>query len=90
MNSYADSLVVLYVAAAICGTGAGAVYGTCVGNSLKWFPDKRGLAAGITAMGFGAGLGHHGDPDPGADREPRLRNRLLLLRHRARDVIVMA
>ena len=35
--------------------GAGAVYGTCVGNALKWFPDRRGLAAGITAMGFGAG-----------------------------------
>ena len=55
MNSYAESLTMLYVAAAIGGTGAGAVYGTCVGNSLKWFPDRRGLAAGITAMGFGAG-----------------------------------
>ncbi|MCE4224575.1 oxalate/formate MFS antiporter [Methylobacterium sp. C25] len=55
MNSYADSLTMLYIAAAVGGTGAGAVYGTCVGNSLKWFPDRRGLAAGITAMGFGAG-----------------------------------
>ncbi|ACL56237.1 oxalate/formate MFS antiporter [Methylobacterium nodulans] len=55
INSYATSLTVLYIAAAIGGTGAGAVYGTCVGNSLKWFPDRRGLAAGITAMGFGAG-----------------------------------
>ncbi|MER2268954.1 oxalate/formate MFS antiporter [Methylobacterium oxalidis] len=55
MNSYAESLTTLYIAAAIGGTGAGAVYGTCVGNSLKWFPDRRGLAAGITAMGFGAG-----------------------------------
>ncbi|WP_336489236.1 oxalate/formate MFS antiporter [Methylobacterium nigriterrae] len=55
MNSYATSLTTLYIAAAIGGTGAGAVYGTCVGNSLKWFPDRRGLAAGITAMGFGAG-----------------------------------
>jgi MFS transporter, OFA family, oxalate/formate antiporter len=55
INSYAESLTVLYIAAAIGGTGAGAVYGTCVGNSLKWFPDRRGLAAGITAMGFGAG-----------------------------------
>lgn len=55
MNAYADSLTLLYVSAAIGGTGAGAVYGTCVGNALKWFPDRRGLAAGLTAMGFGAG-----------------------------------
>jgi OFA family oxalate/formate antiporter-like MFS transporter len=55
LNSQASSLTMLYVAAAIGGTGAGAVYGTAVGNSLKWFPDKRGLAAGLTAAGFGAG-----------------------------------
>jgi MFS transporter, OFA family, oxalate/formate antiporter len=55
MNSYADSLVLLYTAAIIAGIGAGAVYGTCVGNALKWFPDRRGLAAGATAAGFGAG-----------------------------------
>src|ERR1700681_4493743 len=55
MNSYADTLVLLYLAAIIAGIGAGAVYGTCVGNALKWFPDHRGLAAGATAAGFGAG-----------------------------------
>jgi len=55
MNAYADTLTLLYVAAAIGGIGAGAVYGTCVGNALKWFADRRGLAAGLTAAGFGAG-----------------------------------
>src|SRR5438132_1069683 len=55
LNSYADSLTMLYIAAAVGGIGAGAVYGTCVGNALKWFPDRRGLAAGLTAAGFGAG-----------------------------------
>jgi MFS transporter, OFA family, oxalate/formate antiporter len=55
MNSVADSLTMLYVAAAIGGIGAGIIYGASVGNALKWFPDRRGLAAGLTAAGFGAG-----------------------------------
>src|SRR5437588_8556320 len=55
MNSMSDSLSMLYVAAAIGGIGAGAVYGTCVGNAVKLFPDHRGLAAGLTAAGFGMG-----------------------------------
>jgi MFS transporter, OFA family, oxalate/formate antiporter len=55
LNSFANSLPVLYFAAAIGGIGTGCVYGTCVGNALKWFPGRRGLAAGITASGFGAG-----------------------------------
>src|SRR4030081_3870799 len=55
INAIADSLTILYIAAAIGGIGAGAVYGTCIGNALKWFPDRRGLCAGLTAAGFGAG-----------------------------------
>src|ERR1700743_3050200 len=55
LNSYANSLTLLELAAVVGGIGAGSVYGTCVGNALKWFPDRRGLAAGATAAGFGAG-----------------------------------
>jgi OFA family oxalate/formate antiporter-like MFS transporter len=55
INSVASTLPVLYFAAAVGGIGTGCVYGTCVGNALKWFPGRRGLAAGITASGFGAG-----------------------------------
>jgi len=55
MNAYASSLPLLYLAAAIGGIGAGVIYGASVGNALKWFPDRRGLAAGLTAAGFGAG-----------------------------------
>jgi OFA family oxalate/formate antiporter-like MFS transporter len=55
INSIADSLFLLYVGAAIGGVGAGVIYGGSVGNALKWFPDRRGLAAGLTAAGFGAG-----------------------------------
>ena len=55
INAYATTLSGFYFGMIIAGIGAGAVYGTCVGNALKWFPDKRGLAARITAAGFGAG-----------------------------------
>ena len=55
LNSVANSIPMLYAGAVVGGIGAGAVYGTCVGNALKWFVGRRGMAAGFTAAGFGAG-----------------------------------
>lgn len=55
LNGLSDSLTLLYVGSAITGIGAGFIYATCIGLAVKWFPDHRGLAVGLTAAGFGAG-----------------------------------
>ncbi|HXF35162.1 MAG TPA: oxalate/formate MFS antiporter [Candidatus Acidoferrales bacterium] len=55
INSHATSLPMLYFGGIVAGIGAGIVYGTCIGNALKWFASRRGLAAGLTSAGFGAG-----------------------------------
>jgi MFS transporter, OFA family, oxalate/formate antiporter len=55
INAKAESLEMLYFGAVVSGIGAGGIYATCVGNAVKWFPDRRGLAVGLTAGGFGGG-----------------------------------
>jgi OFA family oxalate/formate antiporter-like MFS transporter len=55
LNSRAQSLGVLYAAAIVAGLAVGCVFGTCMGTALKWFPDRRGLATGMIAAGYGLG-----------------------------------
>jgi MFS transporter, OFA family, oxalate/formate antiporter len=55
INARASSLAVLNAAQVLAGIGSGIVYSISIGSALKWFPDRRGLAAGLTAAAFGAG-----------------------------------
>jgi OFA family oxalate/formate antiporter-like MFS transporter len=55
MLSQANSLPALYMFYAATGIGAALVYCGSMGVALKWFPDRRGLAAGITAAAYGSG-----------------------------------
>lgn len=55
LNSRAESLQTLYLAAVVGGIGVGSVFATCMGLALKWFPDRRGLATGLIAAGLALG-----------------------------------
>ena len=53
---FTTSLLSLYLTYGLLGGfGIGFIYGTGISNAVKWFPDKRGLAAGLVAAGFALG-----------------------------------
>jgi len=55
INAFADSLALFYIAAVVAGLGAAPIFAATAGNAVTWFPDRRGLATGLTVAGFGAG-----------------------------------
>ena len=55
MMGYAKTLPELYIYYGMAGIGAAFVYSGCIGSALKWFPTRRGFAAGTIAAGFGGG-----------------------------------
>ncbi len=54
-SGYANTVTGVIIWYTIGGIGAGAVYGGCTGNVLKWFPDHRGLCAGVVSGAYGIG-----------------------------------
>lgn len=56
LTGFATSIPILYATyGIILGLGIGAAYGAATSVAVKWFPDKKGLAGGLTAAGFGSG-----------------------------------
>ncbi len=56
LSSYVDNLWALYFTyGIICGFGTGIIYVGIIGLMVRWFPDRRGLATGLAAAGYGFG-----------------------------------
>lgn len=56
LTGFATTIPMLYATyGLLLGFGIGTAYGTATAASVKWFPDKKGLAGGLTVGGFGSG-----------------------------------
>ncbi|MGD8883285.1 MAG: OFA family MFS transporter [Desulfobacterales bacterium] len=53
--AFVSSPHALYLYYGLGGLGVGILYGIATACAVKWFPDKRGFAAGLVVFGFGAG-----------------------------------
>ncbi len=55
-SAYVNNIWELYLTyGVIGGFGTGIVYVGIIGHMVRWFPDRRGFAAGVVAAGYGAG-----------------------------------
>ena len=56
LASSADTLISVYITYGLLGgIGTGIIYVGIVGLMVAWFPDRRGMAAGVVAAGYGMG-----------------------------------
>jgi oxalate/formate antiporter len=56
LSSMVDNLWALYFSyGVIGGFGTGIIYVGIIGLMVRWFPDRRGLATGLAAAGYGFG-----------------------------------
>ena len=56
ITGFVSSVEMLYFTySVLAGIGGGVVYAGTLGNTVKFFPDKRGLASGLVAAGYGSG-----------------------------------
>jgi oxalate/formate antiporter len=56
LSAYVDNIWALYFTyGVICGFGTGIIYVGIIGLMVRWFPDRRGLATGLAAAGYGFG-----------------------------------
>jgi len=56
LSAYAPNIYALYLTyGVIGGIGTGIVYIGVIGLMVRWFPDRRGFAAGMVAAGYGMG-----------------------------------
>ena len=56
LSAYANNLWALYFTYGVLGGfGTGIIYVGIIGLMVRWFPDRRGLATGLAAAGYGFG-----------------------------------
>ncbi len=53
---FATNVPMLYILYTLSGAGVGICYGIAINTANRWWPDRRGMASGFTAAGYGLGV----------------------------------